>query len=446
MASDLEQAREHSEAGRYAEAWRIVSPHLQAEPNDPRGLALAAFMLEKQGNAALAYHVCKQLTQAHPQQAIAWLNLGKCCDTLWRMSEAEAAYTRALTQVRAGDNATKIAVLCNIAALHLQMGNFKRAREYSERVLKIDPDHLKSRHNMGLCLMAAGEWAEGWKQYEASVGSPQRIAWNYGGEPTWQGEPGKTVAIFGEQGIGDEICAASMVPDAIKRAGKVIIDCDSRLESLFRRSFPDARVYGTRNQKVLNWAEEDHQVDYSIAAMQLGALFRPDAESFTRQPYLKADPDAVLMWKALWKSKGKPAVGVAWTGGLAETGQSLRSLTTDQLGPLFGIDAHFVSLQYKETDTTGTPLHTYAHATLTKDYDMTAGLVASLDAVVSVPTSVAHLSGALGVPTIAMQAQASCWKYAAGLPFHPCNLIPNNGKWADTLYAAASQLKKVLYD
>ena len=139
----LEIAREHSEAGRYAEAWRIVSPHLQAEPNDPRGLALAAFMLEKQGNAAIAYHVCKQLTQAHPQQAIAWLNLGKTCDSLWRMSEAEAAYARALTQVRAGDNATKIAVLCNIAALHLQMGNFKRAREYSERVLKIDPDHLK---------------------------------------------------------------------------------------------------------------------------------------------------------------------------------------------------------------------------------------------------------------------------------------------------------------
>ena len=441
----LHKAKEYAEEGKYADAWRIVTPYMMDKPDDPMAMMLAGYMLEKQGQAPIAYHVCKSLTAKHPSFSGGWANLGKVCDTLWRMDEAEAAYNRALNQTKAGDTDAKLMLWNNLAALHLQLGNFDKARKYAEKSLDIDREHLKARHNLGISLLAAGEWAEGWKQYEASVGSSARIAWNYTGEPTWKGEPGGTVVIFGEQGIGDEICAASMIPDAIEVAGKVIIDCDARLQGLFARSFPRAKVYGTRNQKALNWADEDQTVDYSIASMQCGGLFRNSAAAFNRRKYLQADPDAVLMWRALWASKGKPAVGLAWSGGIAETGEALRSLSLDQLGPLLGIDATFVSLQYKNTDTAGAKILSYPHITQAKDYDLTAGLVASLDAVVSVPTSVAHLAGALGVPTIAVKAKASCWKYAAGLPFHPARLVENTGDWATTMQAAAAELKKVIY-
>jgi hypothetical protein len=441
----LEEAKEHADAGEYSKAWPAVAGVLNETPDDPRALNIACFMLEKQGNAGIAYQVAKRLTEMHPGVAIAWVNLGKCCDTLWRMEEAEAAYRRALNHVKAGDTQTKVTVLCNLSALFLQQGKFRDARKYAEQALKLEPTHLKSRHNLGLCLMAAGEWKEGWQQYEASVGSPQRIAWNYTGEPTWKGEPGKTVVVFGEQGIGDEICAASMFKDAIAVSKKVIIDCDKRLEKLFRRSFPAAKVYGTRNEKVLGWDDEDQEVDASIAAMQLGALFRPRRESFPVRPYLSADFDQTLMWRALWRSKGKPAVGIAWTGGIKETGQNMRSISVDMLKPLLGMDATFVSLQYKDasTEIKGSPLLQY-DAVLQKDYDTTASLVASLDAVVSVPTSVAHLAGALGVPTVAMKASASCWKYEAGLPFHPCHLIENEG-WESTIFKAADKLHSILH-
>lgn len=440
MAADLIDAQEHAEAERYDKAWPIVRAAMDAQPDDPKALCLASFMLEKQGNPALAYQVCKRLVTLYPSNPTAWLNLGKCADTLWRMEEAEAAYRRALNNVKAGDEQTKLVIFTNLAAMYLQLGKFNEARGYSERALKIDPQHLKSRHNHGLCLMAAGQWKTGWAQYEASVGSPQRIAYKYGDEPTWTGEPGKTVAIYGEQGLGDEICAASMFPEAIERAGKVIIDCDARLQTLFARSFPQARVYGTRSAKVLNWDEADHQVDYSIAAMQLGSIFRNEGQ-FPRTPYLKADPEQVLMWKALWRSKGKPAVGIAWTGGLKQTASAHRSLTLDMLAPILGIDAHFVNLEYKAKP--GLNIYPQVFAS---DYDQTAGLVASLDAVVSVPTSVAHLSGALGIPTVAMKAQVSCWKYAAGLPFHPCTLVDNSGSWGDTIEAAADELEKILWN
>jgi hypothetical protein len=109
------------------------------------------------------------------------------------------------------------------------------------------------------------------------------------------------------------------------------------------------------------------------------------------------------------------------------------------------MDCHFVSLQYKDAtdEIESTNITQYDHATLTKDYDTTAALVASLDAVVGVPTSVVHLAGALGVPTIAMKAPISCWKYHSGLLFHPCYLIENRG-WPDTVRAAADKLGEIL--
>lgn len=425
MASDVKlfEAKELAESGKYADAWRIVSPHLDAEPNDPKALLLASFMLEKQGQSALAYQVCKQLTTQFPQNPIAWVNLGKCCDSLWRMDEAEAAYHRALTQVKAGDSDTKVTIYTNLSALFLQLGQFEKARTWAEKALKIDPAHLKARHNVGLCQLAAGEWAHGWKQYEASVGSPQRIAWNYNGESTWKGEANGTVVVYGEQGIGDEICAASMLGDAVKRASRVIVDCDARLKGLFARSFPLAKVYGTRNRKELNWDAQDQDIDYSIASMQLGAIFRNSAEEFTGEPYLTPDPDRVLMWKALWASKGKPAIGIAWTGGVKETAAMYRRWDHEQMAQIMRtIPAHWVSLQYKDASAEldefrakypDIDIAQYKGATLSQDYDDTAGLVASLDGVVAMQSTAVHIAGALGVPCAAGIPKTSQWRYGA---------------------------------
>lgn len=418
MATDLNEAKDLADAGRYAEAWKIVAPAVNDNPDEPRALSLAIYMLEKQGQGGIAYQLAKFLANKYPNNPSAWISLGKCSDTIWRMDEAEAAYRRALSQVKTTDTDTKATIYTNYSALMLQLGQFDKAKDLAKKALDLDPDKLKARHNYGLCLLAEGQWEDGWKFYEASVGSPQRIAWNYNGEPAWKGEPDGTVVIYGEQGIGDEICAASMVPDAIDRAKKVIIDCDARLAGLFQRSFPKAKVYGTRNEKTLNWAEEDQEVNYSIPSMQLGGIFRPDKASFPGEPYLVADPERVLMWKALWKSKKKPVIGIAWSGGIKETASMYRRWSLDDLASLMtGIDAHWVSLQYKdssheveELQKRGFDIKQYP-ATTSKDYDDTAGLVASLDCVVAMQSTAVHISGALGVPCAAGIPKTSQWRY-----------------------------------
>src|SRR5690606_5458842 len=104
---------------------------------------------------------------------------------------------------------------------------------------------------------------------------------------------------------------------------------DARLEGLFRRSFPQARVYGTRqatSDSGVKWDVADRDFDCSLAIAQIGQFFRLSDEDFPGTPYLVADDDRVTMWRALWAKKDKPVIGVAWSSGIRETGRKYRML------------------------------------------------------------------------------------------------------------------------
>src|SRR6185503_9809017 len=106
-----------------------------------------------------------------------------------------------------------------------------------------------------------------------------------------------------------------MVPDAIAHSKKVIVDCDKRLEGLFRRSFPQASVYGTRYAKAGEgrWKEGKNDFDASVAGFELGRFFRSTQESFPGTAYLEPCPIRVAGWKAALPKK--PIIGIAWSGG-----------------------------------------------------------------------------------------------------------------------------------
>jgi hypothetical protein len=273
---------------------------------------------------------------------------------------------------------------------------------------------MSLRHNLGLSLLGQRKWKEAWPYYSASVGSKSRLLMKYleEPEPVWDGSPGKRVVIYGEQGIGDEVCAASMLPDAIRDCQKVIVDCDFRLTNLFKRSFPGATVYGTRWKPSTVWPEvKNSEIDASIAAFEIGKFYRNSEEDFPGTPYLTPCPIRTAMWKA---SKTKPRIGIAWSGGIWQNASMHRELPLSEWGPIFNaVDAEFVSLQYRDAakDIDGTQVQQYRWATLTDDYDDTAALVASCDLVIVVQTSITHLAGALGVPCWTMIPQVSQWRY-----------------------------------
>jgi tetratricopeptide (TPR) repeat protein len=451
--ADLWKAKLLAEQRRSNEAWAIVEPYLLEDPADLQALDIAAYTFEMAGNPVVAHALYKRVTEVAPTGSQSWLNYGRVTEDLWMTDEAERCYKKGLTLAQSLES--KSLLYGNLSALCIDNGRFEEGEKYARQSIDANPKSKIAKSNLGFCQLANGDFAEGWKNYHACMGTAWRQIVQYKNEPEWDGTMGQTVVLYGEQGIGDEICFASMVPDAVAVSKKVILDVDKRLAGLFRRSFPEARVYGTRaaGPEAKPWDKEDRDFDASLAMGQCGEFFRTARDQFPSGPYLKPCPVRSAHWKSHFKSLGKPVIGIAWSGGIPKTGAKFRRAALDDWMPVFAaIDAHWVCLQYKDASaeiaefTARNPhvdLVQYPWATLSKDYDDTAALVSALDAVISVPTAVVHLAAALGTKTIAMHAKRKCWKFHAGLPFHPDVMLIEHGKgWRDALSEVAKKVRK----
>lgn len=410
----VRRANQFYSSGDYAKAGALAETYLMEHPDDAQALTILAASLKQGNRTAVGYHLARRATELRPDRSETWVCLGHMAQNLWRMDEALACYRKAMQ--RANTPAQKGLYNNNIGSVYLDLGQFSKAEEFIRESLELAPKDSNARHNLGLCLLAKREWGEAWKWYSASIGSSSRAEFRYGKEPVWDGTPGGTLVVYGEQGLGDEVCAASAIPDVLKAqataGGRLIIDCDKRVQGLFRRSFPGATVHGTRWEKQLTWPEGDRGITASISAFEVLKFFRNKPEDFPGTPYLKACRERTKMWRAL--HAGKPTIGIAWTGGTWKNAGSFRKLPLDQWQPIFdAVDANWVSLQYKDAseDIKGTQVKQYPWATLSKDYDDTAALVASCDLVIAMQTSVNHLAGALGIPTWTLIPTTSQWRY-----------------------------------
>lgn len=423
MPSALDQARHLCESGHLDEAWAIVETMLSENPNHGSSLVLASYISWKANKYVFGYELGKRAVDCSPQEPIAWLNFGLNANSLWRMEEAESAFKTAIRL--ASDKAIRATAHMNLSGLCIDFGRFEEAEQYARLALKDNPHGPKAKANLGFALLGQRKW-DGWRFYSYSLGLNNREKMKFGEEPDWDGTKDQVVAFYGEQGVGDELSFASMIPDAVKDCRKVIVSCDKKLEGLFRRSFPAAKVYGTRKAKEGDgavWDEEDRMIEASLALGELGGIYRTTDESFTGQPFLVADPERRKMWRALFDGKKKPVIGIAWTGGIELTGRKFRTQTLEGMRSLLeSVDAHWVSLQYRDASAEiaafkkahpKVDIVQYGFATLSNDYDDTAALVAECDMVISMQTAVVHLAGGLGKECWALLPKNSQWRYGA---------------------------------
>jgi hypothetical protein len=351
----------------------------------------------------------------------------------------------------------------NLASLCIDTGEFDKGEAYCREVLDFDPENQKGRTNLGFCQLAQRNWAEGWPNYRYCIGHAWRPRTQYLDEPEWDGKIKGTIAAYGEQGLGDVISFASIVPDTLKWCKKhdsrLILDVNPSLRGLLQRSFPEAVVYGTRFENALNWDKEDRDIDASLPIGQFAEYFRKKDSDFPGTPFLTVDPDRAFMWKSLLDTKKKPCIGLAWRGGIPKTGAKYRQWDLEQLLPILkSVDAHWVSLQYKPASKEiaafrekhpEIDLVEYPHATLTQDYDDTAALVSQLDHIVCMQTAITHLAGGLGIPCWTHIPTNSQWRYGGdGEDFiwaKSVRLIrqKTKGEWADIIKQTAKELKDV---
>lgn len=445
----VEEAQKLSDAGKYPEAMTIANELLSDDFTRGAALAILGFCLLKTERFGLAYNIFLRVAEMMPNKAEPWCNAGVCHQEMWNLEDAERCFRKAL-QIEPEDPVA----MNNLALVYINRCMHDEALKWIRRSEKASAKPTWQQvDNKALALLAKGEWQEGWAAYRSTAGCEkvrQLRSYAEPEEPMWNGEKG-TVVLYGTQGLGDELSYASIVPDACERA-EIIVDCDHRLEGLFRRSFPKATVYGTRF-KDAKWAAK---VDYSSPLDCLPSMFRNKTEDFPGTPYLKADPERRLQWRALFDTMRKPVIGIAWTGGRKNTGKRKRSLTLEQLEPILrSVDATWVSLEYVDhadhiaafTKKTGIEIHEWKRATQTQDYDDTAGLVAELDCVVSVTTAVIHLAGALGKDCFCLVPSLPRWFYRVegdGLPWYKSVRLyrqPKSDGWEKPIEQISNALK-----
>ena len=276
-----------------------------------------------------------------------------------------------------------------------------------DQALTITPESASVHWNRALALLRAGDFEQGWKEYEWrwKVDAPWSVPREFPKESLWLGEQrieGKTVLLYAEQGFGDTIQFARYVSLVAGLGARIILEVQPELKTLLS-DFKGVDV-------VIAKGEELPQFDFHCPLLSLPLAFGTRLETIpAATPYLHASSEAAKEWDTRLEghgAKGRPRIGLVWSGRQTHSNDHNRSIALRALLPLLDAEATFVSLQKdirpedvmvlkerSDIPNLGDSLESFSDA---------AALVSNLDLVISVDTSVAHLAGALARPVFVL--------------------------------------------
>jgi hypothetical protein len=320
-----------------------------------------------------------------------------------RFDEAEACYWQAIDWKRPW-------VLGNLGVIYRITGRLEEAEAVLREATALDPANPQPRHTLGMTLLQLGKYAEGWAFYEARHQLLPRPTAPF---PEWQGESlaGKRILVLAEQGLGDQILWSRFVPLLARQAAEVRLAV----------ARPLVRLFGQLPVHVFNAQDfADEKVDVWAS---LGSVPR----------WLGAGPDDAPAPTLHAPAPAQPPAGV----GLMLQGGGLNPNPSRVPGPVIakairGLGA-FVPL---DPETSGA-----------RDFADTATLMATLERVVSVDTSVAHLAGSLGKPCLILMSRPAIDWYANWkddrTPWYPSARLVRQrapGDWAGVLAGLTTAL------
>lgn len=410
----VRKAADLADADQPDEAMELVNQVLFDEPDNPGALYVGACVMQKAARHVQGIQFAKRIAEVRPRDIRGWQMLAYLYGELNKYDEC-LRYAEKCVECKRDAKSAEV-----LAYALVNAGKWDEARAACMDAIKLaqaasDEDALRdSLRHLAYVELAQGHWASGFEGYRRTLRTKWRKEWTYGDSVEWTGEPDAVVMVTGEQGLGDEIMAASVIPDAAKACKKFIFDCDSRLHALFQRSFPDVLVTPTRREKTVRLPvlPTHHKSLFGLAE-----LFRRSDADFPRAPFLVANQDYVRMFREL---VGPGAIGLAWSGGFLRTGSGPRTAGLNAFLPLIRRGGTFVSLQYKDdAEEVAEFEKQYGHKVLRfpwvthgKDMDLLAGLIGALERVVGVHTTALHMSSGLGVPTTVLTHRGSGWRYA----------------------------------
>jgi len=420
-ASHLTLGMAHRAKGRMEHAMRAFRRAIELDPAATQARQQLALVLREEDRVEEAETELRAALRLRPKSPSLLADHGMLLADLMRYDEALACFDRAL------EHAPQSVLAINRKALVVDhLGDRAQGLALLQEAARLAPKDDHARYNIGLHHLKYGEYAAGWDGYESRrsfdsfVGKHRRFPL-----PEWDGGPleGRTLLVQPEQGLGDEIMFGSCIPDVAAKARHVVLECDAKLEAIFRRSFPQCTVVSRQRTLANDWVQRlEPRPDLQISAGSLAYRFRRSPEQFPQhQGFLKADAEGVAAWRTRLDALGPGRkIGLSWQGGVGFTGRKRRSLTLERLLPILRLPGfRFVNLQYTDVQEEmrafesrhGLKVQHWQEAI--DDYDQTAALVTALDGVLTVCTAIVHLTGSLGRPALVMVPFGADWRYGA---------------------------------
>jgi len=393
-----------AEEGRHREACPRFMKAAILDPSDWQAHYGLGVSLQRMGLLEQARQSFAEGAAAAPQVALLHEGLGVVLQMLGETEAACASYRRAL-ELDPG----AVRALYNLGTACRELGRVDEALAGFERVLDLAPTHADAHWNRAILLLLRGDLAAGFAEFRwrfrKSSAAPQE---RFTERPPWDGSPlaGRTILLYGEQGLGDTVQLCRYAPLVAQRGGRVVLEVqNASLRPLLERLPGVAQL--------LVRGEEVPPFEVRASLMDLPQIFGTTLETIPPAPYLAADQGLKETWRRRLPGDGTFRVGLVWSGSPGHENDANRSLPVQALAPLAGIaGVSFHSVQLGDAARTGdAPFAIYDATGAIRDFSDTAALVANLDLVISVDTCVAHLCGALGVPVWVLIPLVPDWRW-----------------------------------
>ncbi len=400
------------------------------KPDFPEALRNFADIHKAEGRLEETIECLEKAVALKPDFYEAISNLGIALKEQGRLDEAIECQQKAITVK--GDYHT---AFINLGVALKIKGRLQEAASNLEQAIAIKPDSVEAHWNLAVIYLNQGELKKGWQEYEWRIKRVKEKIRTMD-VAMWSGSSlqGKSIAVYAEQGVGDEVQFACCIPDLLRLGPRqLLVECDPRLAPLFSRSFPGVHICHKKKNQDLTWIVKQFKPDFAMPVGSLMKFFRNSAADFpNRAGYLAPDPVLVEMWNQRLRELGPGLkVGISWRGGKDKDPYSDKSIALDAWRSVLAQKAVFINLQYGDVahdirearEKLGVVIHDWEDNDPLKDLDSQAALLSALDLVISVDNATVHMSGAVGAKTWCLLISNQNWSwmntFARSTPFYP---------------------------
>lgn len=374
-------------------------------------LGLGAALVGR-GAIETAHAVFAEVCRRDSSNPVAQHNRGVTLQQLGHFAEAAHAFRRAAALQTPAQGAASIAAE---GVVLRQAGELAAAEQLLRRACELGQDTPDIRWNLALTLLNAGRYGAAWPLFESRYERPDKPSWAIMDEtqwPMWRGEDlsGKRLLVVGEQGLGDQIQFASLLPLVAAQASEVEMLVSPGVAELFA---------GLPGLKAVHAARPRHLAfDYWVYLLSLPLHLGLDTPEKLAPGPAPFAVDAALAAKFASRlhasARGRLKVGLVWAGNPAHANDRFRSMPLDQLAPLLALDVCWVGLQRdlpaRDRDSPWLSRLENLGPDLASMAD-TAAALSQLDLLISIDSAPAHLAASLKLPTWVLLPQNVDWRW-----------------------------------